>query len=86
MGVACVYEVPINTSAREIGDRPEWQRGLANAHLIAAAPELLDSARLLEGLCQWMLHRFGVDSPEAREAGFRLEKVSRAIARATGAA
>lgn len=31
-----------------------------------------DSRKLLDGLCQWLLHRFGPDSPEGREALCRM--------------
>ena len=44
---------------------------------IVAAALGKKSADLLEGLCAWLLHRFGPDSPEGHEAAFR-QPVARA--------
>ncbi|WP_424140269.1 hypothetical protein [Roseomonas chloroacetimidivorans] len=55
----------------------------ANARLIAASPDLHQCTELLDGLCAWLLHRFGPDSPEGREATFRQEKARAALARAS---
>ena len=52
---------------------------------IAVAARDYESAALLESLCAWLLHRFGPDTPEGREAQFRLAKARAAIAKATGA-
>lgn len=35
---------------------------------------LEDSQHALKSLCQWLLHRFGPDSPEGQEALARLKK------------
>lgn len=50
--------------------------------LMAAAPDLYHCADLLESLCAWMLHRFGPDTPEGKEASFRLNAARNAIAKA----
>ena len=55
---------------------------MANTAVAMAAPELKQSAELLESLCLWLLHRFGPVSPEGREAEFRLEQARNAIAKA----
>ena len=62
---------------------PTESEKLANAHLIAAAPELLQCAKLLESLCVWLLHACGPDSAEGQEAAFRLSQAIIAIAKAT---
>ncbi len=56
----------------------------SNARLIAAAPDLLACAELLDGLCAWLLHCHGPDSPEGKEAQFRLTAARAAIEKATG--
>ena len=58
----------------------------SNARLIAAAPNSHECTVLLEGICEWLLHRFGPDSPEGKEATFRLTKARAAIALAKGEA
>jgi hypothetical protein len=55
-----------------------------NARLIAAAPELLEVARLLESLCVWMLRRYPSNSPEFAEALSRHKFAAAAIAKAGG--
>ena len=56
----------------------------ADACLIAAAPESHECTVLLDSLCAWLLHRFGPDSPEGREASARQAKARIAIAKAQG--
>ena len=61
-----------------------YSQAEANARLIAAAPELLECAELLESLCVWLLNACGPDAAEGREATFRLAKARAAIAKALG--
>ena len=68
----------------EVGSMPSYSQARANVVLCAAAPDLLQSAKLLEGLCAWLLHAHGPDSPSGKEAQFRLAQVRAAIAKATG--
>lgn len=60
----------------------------ANAELIVRAvnshEELVSAAHLLDGICAWLLHRFGPDTPEGREAALRQPKAVAAIAKAEG--
>lgn len=63
---------------------PRTGDGLADAHLIAATPDLLQSAKLLESLCAWLLHRFGRESPEGQEAKFRLEQAQAVLNKLEG--
>lgn len=48
----------------------------------AAEDEVKRLCGLLDGLCAWMLHRFGPDSPEGREAASRM--ASRTALASTG--
>lgn len=46
--VCQVYEVPVHCTREEIGPDPRYKIGLANAELIAAAPDLLAQLSLAE--------------------------------------
>lgn len=39
----------------------------------------VEATVLLESLCTWLLHRFGPESPEGKEASFRLTKARAAL-------
>lgn len=41
LAICQVYGMPINTTLEDIAGDPRWADGLANARLIAAAPDLL---------------------------------------------
>jgi hypothetical protein len=63
---------------------PCWTdtQGRADGRLAAAAPELHQSATLLESLCTWLLHAHGPDSPTGKEAQFRLTQARAALTKA----
>jgi hypothetical protein len=44
--VATVYDLPMHTKLEEVD--PRYAKGMANARLIASAPELLEALRLVE--------------------------------------
>ena len=78
---ACVlagHKLVADVDVRDLGDNVwDWDTAMANACLIAAAPELLDA-------CKTLLFELTVMQTDAREDVIRF--ASAAIAKATGAA
>lgn len=61
---------------RTVSEEQMTRAERAEAEIEQLRKALDDKTRwdLLESLCAWLLHRFGHDSAEGREASFRLEE------------
>ena len=82
--IAQVYGLPMHTSVQELGEMtgPEWRKGEANVHLIAAAPDLYEALEAV-AMAYYALHRSRNIDPEESGA---LVKARGALAKARGGA
>jgi len=78
VGVATIGGIYMHRRIDEVEHEPACQAGLANARLIAAAPDLLEALVALRAEVQSMAARVGWAGMGARE------KANRAIAKAEG--
>jgi hypothetical protein len=74
-GICAVGQIPLHTKLEQISGEPRWQTGLANARLIAAAPDLLEACKHLVAA----IERGNVEMAEVAA-----ESASAAIAKAEG--
>lgn len=72
--IATVYGIPIHAQVSSVQDEERWQEGMANARLIAAAPDL---AEALEACIEHMEH----STPRGRMAYI---EAKHALAKARG--
>ena len=59
--VATVYHLPVHTKLEEVD--PRYAKGMANARLIASAPELLDALKDVVALWDHHCHAHGDGTP-----------------------
>lgn len=50
--IASVFGLPQNCTMSEVEGNPRWAEGLKRAHVMAAAPDLLESLKVMTAFCR----------------------------------
>lgn len=87
-GVCTVYGIFSHQSVKQVADDPRCAEGLANARLIAAAPDMLAEHEAIARLLSLVIHDLQgrVERDKLAALSQCLDRSQSAIAKATGAA